>query len=438
MSSAATMIDIPLMTTAEYQAKLEQCIHCGMCLEACPTYPVFGTEMDSPRGRIALMRGVAEGEIPADDPTFKTHIDRCLGCLACEPACPSGVDYRVLIEGARQTVEQHRTPGPIERLVRWIGLRQLMPHLGRLRLMAALMLLYQWSGAQFVVRRLGVLPPTLAAMEAILPPLTPHRRDDRKPFPARGQRRGRVAFLRGCIQEAFLGQANDATIRVLQRNGYEVLVPQLQTCCGAAQIHAGDEHAAKALARANIDAFLALDVDAVICNAGGCGMVLKDYGHLLHDDANYRARAHMFSSTVQDVTEFLAAHLHTPPTGSLPLRVTYVDSCHLRNGQRVVNQPRALLRAIPGLELIELAHADRCCGSAGTYNITQPSTANTLLADKTADILATGADAVAVTNTGCHLQVIAGLRQAKPNLPVLHIVELLDRAYATTEPKVRR
>lgn len=423
---------IDLLAPAEFQAKINQCIHCGMCLEACPTYPVFGTEMDSPRGRIALMRAVAEDRIGADDPAFAEHIDRCLGCRACETACPSGVQYGALFEQAHVLLARNRTQSTAEKLVAWIGLRQMLPHVDRLRILARLIWLYQALGLQRLVRLLP-LPPTLRAMEAISPPIKPQYRDYRVDAPAIGARRGRVAFLHGCVQEAFLAPVNHASIRVLQRNGYDVVFPAAQTCCGAAQVHAGDSELARDLARRNIDACLAENVDAIISNAGGCGMALKEYAHLLHDDPRYADRAREFVASVQDINEFLADHLHVPPQGAVRATATYVDSCHLRHGQRIVQQPRELLRGIAGLRLVELQHPDQCCGSAGIYNIVQPRSAGQILDAKISDVATTGANIVVVSNTGCHMQIIAGVREAGIPARVLHVVEVLDQAYQAQE-----
>lgn len=422
---------IELLTTQDYKAKLDQCIHCGMCLQVCPTYAVFGTEMDSPRGRIALMRAASEGRLDAAKLTnsFATHITRCLACRACETACPSNVQYGALIEPARVVVEKSRTPGVAERFLRWLGLRQLMPHVNRLKILAVIMWLYQLVGLQYLVRKLDFLPKTLKAMEAILPPITPRYRDYRKPMPALGARRGRVAFFTGCIQEAFLAPANEATVRVLQRNGYDVIAPPGQICCGAAQVHVGDEEMARELARRNIDAFMAMEVDAIVTNAGGCGLALKDYPHLLANDPVYAERARQFAARVRDVNEFLVDHLHVPPRSKIRARVTYVDSCHLRHGQKVVAQPRNLLKRIPGLELVELQRPDRCCGSAGVYNIALPDTADVILDDKMADVAATGTNLIVTSNTGCSMQMIAGVRKAGLSAKVKHVVEVLDMSY---------
>ncbi len=425
---------LPELRTPTFKAAVVRCIHCGMCLQVCPTYAVFGTEMDSPRGRIALMRAASEGLIEHGEieGAFAEHLTRCLACRACETACPSGVRYGEMIEAARVALETQRTPGVWERMVRWLAFRQMMPHVGRLKFVARLMWLYETMGVQRLVRALDVLPKTLKAMEAILPPIVPRYRDYRAPAPALGPagRRGRVAFFVGCVQEAFLSPVNEATIRVLQRNGYEVHFPAGQTCCGAAQLHMGEQGLARDMARRNIDAFLAQDYDAIISNAGGCGMTLKDeYVRLFQDDPIYAKRARQFSASVKDISEFLFEHLRVLPRGEIRARVTYSDSCHLRHAQKVVQPPRELLKCIPGLQLVELGQPDRCCGSAGVYNIVQSDTANAILDMKMADITAVGADFIVTSNAGCHMQLIAGARRAGLKARVLHVVQLLDMSY---------
>jgi glycolate oxidase iron-sulfur subunit len=424
--------EIDRLTNAEYRAKLNQCVHCGLCLQACPTYAVYGTEMDNPRGRIALMRAAATGRLTLEEFNggFAKHITLCLACRACETACPSGVKYGFLVEGARLAVEANRRVGAGERLMRWLGMQQLMPYPRRLRLAARGLRAYQATGAQRLVRKLDVLPKSLKAMDAILPPVVPHFSDYRVPAAALGKKQGQVAFFIGCIQDAFLSQVNAATIRVLQLNGYEVHFPTGQTCCGAAQLHVGDEELTRDLARRNIDAFLAEDCAAIICNAGGCGTTLKEeYTRLFRDDPVYAERAARFSSRVKDVTEFLADHLNVVPRGEVRVRATYSDSCHLRHGQKVVRQPRALLKMVPGLELVELKLPDRCCGSAGVYNITQIDTANQVLDAKLEDIARARAEMIVVSNAGCQMQLIAGARRAGLQTEVLHVVEVLDRSY---------
>ncbi|MCS7261169.1 MAG: heterodisulfide reductase-related iron-sulfur binding cluster [Anaerolineae bacterium] len=426
--------DIELLRSVEYRRKLSQCVHCGLCLSACPTYAIFGLETDGPRGRIALMRAAAEGRISLEDfrRAFAPHIMLCLACRACETACPSGVRYGELVETARLVVEHNRTPGLGERLLRWVGMQLVLPRLWLLKLLARLLWLYQVSQLQRVVRALHRwLPKTLRAMDNILPPITPRYYNYRRPVLASGMSHGRLLFFTGCIQEAFLSQVNQATLRVLQRNGYEVHAPTEQTCCGAPHLHLGDLETARQLARRNIDVFLSQDghYEAVICNAGGCGTILKEYPHLLADDPKYAERARRFAALVKDVSEFLAEHLNVPPRGEIKARATYADSCHLRHGQKVVSQPRKLLKSIPGLQLVELQAPDRCCGSAGVYNIAQVDAATAILDAKMADIAATGADLIVTTNTGCHMQLLAGVRRAGLSAQVMHLVEVLDLSY---------
>jgi glycolate oxidase iron-sulfur subunit len=442
--------DVPggagVFTSPHFRELTAQCVHCGLCLPACPTYDIFGTEMDAPRGRIALMRAAAGGRIaPGRDgevnDSFARHITLCLACRACETACPSGVQYGQLVEMARIAVEQSRRPGLVERGIRWLALRQLLPHRGRLRLLARLFWLYQASRLQKLVRALNFLPQPFKTMESLLPKLSPRHPDYRRPAPAVGQEHGRVALFLGCVQDAFLSPTNQATMRVLQRNGYQVHFPLSQTCCGAASLHLGDMDLARDLARRNIDAFLAGEYEAVVVNAGGCGATLKEYGHLLADDPAYADKACRFVSLVQDANEFVAAHLHNPPRGRIEARVTYSDSCHLRHAQKVVRQPRDLLRLIPGLELAELKKPDRCCGSAGVYNIVQNDTAEQVLQAKMADIAAAldipAGDnlprMIVTTNTGCHMQLIHGAHVTGLDVPVRHVMDVLDASYAASE-----
>ena len=418
----------PALITPQFRRALDQCIHCGLCLQNCPTYVAIGKETDSPRGRIQLMRAASDGRIALDG-AFRTHLDLCLACLSCQTACPSGVQYGALIGTVRLTLAETRTPGLTERFVRWLGLNQFMSHLGRLRFAAKLFRLYQLVGLQKLVRAVNRLPKNLKAMENILPPLPANHFDYSRPAPAIGEKRGTVAFFYGCLQDAFLGDVNQATIRVLQRNGYEVHFPQTQTCCGAAHEHTGDTNGARALARKNIDAFAVDGYDAIINNAGGCGAMLKEYAHLLADDPAYGDKAKQFASKVQDISEFLAKNMACAPRGAINARVTYSDSCHLRNAQKIIKQPRELLKQIPGIELIEMQSPDRCCGSAGVYNLMQVDMANDILDLRMQDIAATNADIIVTTNTGCHLQLIYGVRKAGLNARVMHLVELLDQSY---------
>ena len=406
-----------------------KCIHCGLCLNHCPTYRLLGLESDSPRGRIHQMIQVQEGRLRLAE-TYVRHIDLCLDCRACETACPSGVQYGKLVEAARAQIEENYRRPMASRLLRWLGLRLVLPHPSRLARAGRLLRFYQRSGAQRMVRRWGVLrllgKPGRA--EALLPPM-----DDAfffselgQIYPAEGERRARVALFAGCIAQVAFAEMNRATIRVLQKNGCEVVVPAGQVCCGALHVHSGDREAARELARKNLKAFLSEEFDAIIINAAGCGSTLKEYGHLI--DASGGA-AERFASKVRDVSEFLTALGLRPPANAVPLWVTYQDSCHLAHGQKIRAAPRALLRAIPGVELVEMKLADHCCGSAGVYNLTQPEVAGELLKEKMECARATGAQAIVTANPGCLLQLRAGVEQAKTGQQVLHVVELLDRAY---------
>ncbi len=419
------------LTDPRFVSGTQKCVHCGLCLPACPTYQVFHTEMDAPRGRIALMIAAAEGRIPLEG-ALERHLSLCLGCRACETACPSGVPYGFLLETARLAIEEARQPSLLERLVRHLALHELLPHLGRLRLLARLTRAAQRTGALKLADALPERWHRFKVMAELLPPPAAAPFTRFAVYPAHGKPRGRVAFFTGCVQEALLPHVNAATVRLLQRNGYEVHVVPEQTCCGAVAYHLGDEATARQLARRNVAAF-AGEYDAVVNNAGGCGAMLKEYALLLADDPTWADAARRFAERVRDITEFLADHLHVSPTGSVSGRVTYVDSCHLRHAQRVADQPRQLLRRIPGLELVELNHPDHCCGSAGVYNIVHSDTAEAILDAKMADVAQTRANFVATTNTGCYFQLWHGVQRWKLNARVVHVVELLDMAYADEE-----
>ena len=414
------------------QDKLSRCIHCGMCLQVCPTYHVYNTEMDSARGRIALMRAVAKGQLKTSElpPSFIRHIELCLACRACEAVCPSGIKYGQLIEAAQATIRQNTKESLMARFMKWFGFRKLMPFRERLKVLASVFWLYENSGLQTIFRLLHFMPQRLKSMEMLLPPISRKYFDYTFPAPAIGKKRGKVAFFIGCVQEAFLARANRATIRVLQRNGYEVHFPAEQTCCGAAQLHQGDLEFARKLARQNIDAFLDQGFEAVISNAGGCGATLKDeYEGLFTDDPVYAEKAKRFGSLVRDFSEFIMDHLHVPPTGVVKARAVYSDSCHLRHVQKISKQPRQLLRLIPGLELVELQHPDLCCGSAGVYNIIHPKTANSILDIKMNEVKSKKADLLIVSNTGCHMQLIAGTKRSNYPIRVLYIAEVLEESY---------
>ncbi len=416
------------LTSPSSGSLLERCLHCGLCLQVCPTYALFKREPDSPRGRIRLMQAASEGRIPLLG-AFQDHLMLCLDCRACEAACPSKVEYGLLYETARNALEKVRRPRLGESMVRWFMLRQMLPHRGRLRLVARLLFWYQRLHLQSLVRRIEILPRAVSAMESLLPPLSLDYPDYSGPAPSIGPQRGTVAFFRGCIQDAFLAGANAATIRVLQRNGYKVDFPPGQTCCGAAQWHTGDEPFARELARRNIDAFMTGDYDAIINNAGGCGAALKEYARLFENDPSYAEKARRFAERVQDLSEFLAGHLIARPQGEIRARVAYSDSCHLRNVQKVIEEPRDLLGMIPGIRLIELENPDHCCGSAGIYNILQAHPARQILDRKIAEIRKADVQIVVSANTGCHLQLVQGVRSAGINVRVLHLAELLEQSY---------
>src|SRR5437879_3762753 len=357
---------------------VNQCVHCGLCLASCPTFSELGTEMDSPRGRIFLIKSLAEGRIALTD-SVADHLSLCLDCRACETVCPAGVPYGGLIEAAKAEMEHRRPGSPVRRLFRWLNFGLLLGH------------------------------PRLLAAE--------------------GPRRARVALLTGCVQAVVFGAHNRATARVLAKNGCDVVVPEGQGCCGALNAHGGDHARALALARRTIDAFEAARAEAVIVNTSGCGAHMKAYGRLLGADPAYAERARRFAASVVDLAEFLVRAPLRGPLSPVPLTVTYHDPCHVVHGQKLRGEPRRLLAQIPGLRIVELTESDWCCGSAGIYNLTQPEMATRLLQRKVSHVLATGADAVVTANPGCILQIQAGLAAQRSAMRVLHLVELLDRAY---------
>ncbi len=421
---------------APEESELYKCVHCGFCLQACPTYVETGLETESPRGRIALMKAVNEGRIGMTDSVVR-HWDLCIQCRACEVACPSGVPYGNLIEATMAQVERRRKPRILARLASRIALRHMVPHQRRLELLTWLARLYQRSGVQSAVRSSGVLravSPSMAAIEASMPRLSsPFFKARGQSVPARGDRRTRVALLSGCVMPLTNGAEMDAVVRVLTRNGCEVVVPRSQVCCGAINSHVGDLDTARRLARRNIDAFSEANVDAVVVASAGCGARMKEYGHLLAGDAEYADRAARFDETVKDIHEFLVALPFRPPTSRLDVRVTYQDSCHLGNAQRITDAPRQLMREIPGVELVELPNSGRCCGAGGTYTITERDFSLRVLRSKMDDFETTGAEVFATANPGCMMQLQFGVAERELPVQVKYVTDLLDEAYRSED-----
>lgn len=409
---------------ADQRAGIDACVHCGFCLDACPTYLTLEDENDSPRGRIVLMKALLEGTLAVNDGDVRTHIDRCLGCRACETACPSGVPYGQLLEATRATLTRVRPNPAIARVILFVFARRTLLRLamfgGRVtRAMRVSTLLSRLPG------RFGF---AMAMLESTRSPL--RRRTYR---PATGGRRGTAAMLTGCVMDGLFGETNRATARTLVVNGYTMTAAPGQRCCGALHAHAGDDDTARELARGNIAAFEQSGADFIVVNAAGCGAMMKEYGHLLAGDPAWRERAAALSARVRDVSELLA-EAGPRPGGALTHTVTYDAPCHLLHAQRVVSPPLAVLGAIPGLALVPLEGSEHCCGSAGIYNLIEPEVSDRVLSPKLANIAATGAPLVATGNPGCLMQLGAGLRQARMAVRVVHPVDLLDASYAAAGP----
>jgi glycolate oxidase iron-sulfur subunit len=413
------------------QFDLDRCVHCGLCLNACPTYRELGLEMDSPRGRVYQMVQVANGA-PITD-SYREHIDLCLACRGCESACPSGVPYGRMVEAARAELELHADRGWLAERVRRLVFGRLLVSRRALATAGTLLYLFEASGMKAVVRAMGSmrLLGGLGDLVQLAPSAEPPFFFSQfgRTFPPEGPRRHRVALMAGCIANVSFARLNEATVRVLQKNGCEVVVPGGQGCCGALHLHSGLRDDACKLARRNIDAVLAGGFDAVITNAAGCGSTLKEYGELLAGDAEFAARAREFSSLMRDVTEFLGGIELNPNMGPVDATVTYQDSCHLAHGQRVRRPPRQLLAAVPGLTFREMPGSDLCCGSAGIYNVVQNEMSMQILKHKMESVNGTKAEIVATANPGCMLQLQAGVRLHGSGQRVMHVVEVLDLAY---------
>lgn len=406
-------------------ADVSRCVHCGLCLESCPTYVVTGSEPDSPRGRIHLIGAFNEGRIEATD-TYREHLELCLVCRNCETVCPSGVPFGRIMESARaQLVEKVGPKDPVDAAFQRVVFKEVLPHKGRLKAAGALLRLYQRSGVQRLVRASGLLPAPLASAEKLLRPLPPPFEPKWDVYHAIGPVKYRVGLLTGCVMPLLYGPVHEASIRVLTWNGCEVHVPREQTCCGALNVHAGERQVAADLARQNARAFLGRGLDAIVVNSAGCGSTMKEYGELLGDEDG-----HTLAGLTRDVNEFLAGIELKAPEHPVRRTVTLQESCHLVHAQRIKAAPRALLAMIPGLELRDMEHPDRCCGSAGLYSVTRQEMSLRLLDEKMQEVAATGATTIATANPGCMMHLEAGLVRTGLEGDVVHVVQILDEAYA--------
>ena len=402
------------------------CVHCGLCLEHCPTYLQTGLEMSSPRGRIHLIMALNEGRIEPSA-TYAESIEQCLVCRACEAACPSGVPFGRLMESARAQLHEQRSPGRARRVLEWLVFSQLIGHPHRLLNLGGLLRVYQRSGLQGLIQRSGVrraLAPRLAELDQMLPTL-PKKffHPSRDFFPAPGKAQARVALFTGCVMPLLYPAVHWATIRVLNRNGCDVYVPGEQVCCGALNVHSGERERASEMAVTNVGAFANLPIHAVIVNAAGCGSTLKEYGDILPSGDR-------LATKVRDIHEFLIELGLRQPRGTVNRTVTLQESCHLAHAQRITGPPRQILDAIPGLSVVHMAHPDRCCGSAGSYSVTHTEMSMDLLDQRMEEARASGANTIATANPGCLLQLATGIKRHGLSMDVKHIIELLDESYA--------
>ena len=412
-------------------ADMQACVHCGLCLPHCPTFRELRVETASPRGRLHLMRALGEGRVEATD-TFVEHMSLCLDCRACEAACPTGVKFGHLMEATRAEIQERRPRTGFAKVLAWVVFKQLFPYPERLALFAGALRAYQRLGVQSLVRATGLLkklPGNLDEAEALLPRISSQFFVPKGIVPARGQVKKRVAFFAGCVMRVAFAQTNRATVRVLARAGCEVALPEDQICCGALHAHAGERETAKVLARKNIAAFEQAGSEWVVVNAAGCGAALKEYGELLAHDPVWADRAKAFSARVRDLSEAIAALPIQDSAPTLQAKVVYQDACHLLHAQRVRQQPRDVLKAIPGVQLVEMRDGDRCCGSAGIYNLTEPEMADRLGEQKVTNVDQTGADIVVSGNPGCLIQMRAGLQKCGSKTKAVHLADLLDAAY---------
>ena len=427
------------LDTGVNESDLYKCVHCGLCLSSCPTYLETGLETESPRGRLALMKAVNEGRAEYTD-RLVGHMELCLQCRACEAACPSQVPFGSLMADTRAQIQKQANGSRLGSSIRNLAFKHLLPHKKRLELGFRLARIYQDSGLQRRVRKSGLLdmvPSKLVEMESAMPPL-PERffpPANMEFFPATGDTRAVVGFFSGCIMPLTFGHVNAATVRVLSRNGCDIVIPSAQGCCAALNVHGGEKEAAREMAKRNIDVFETAGVDAIVINSAGCGAMLKEYDELLEKDPDYRERASSFVEKVKDISEYLVELTIDTNMGRIEKRVTYQDSCHLAHAQRIKDQPRELMAMIPGLELIEMPGSDRCCGAAGVYQITQREMSSRLLQSKMNDVTSTNAELVVTANLGCMIQLDSGLKERGIPGRSFHIVELLDWAYTLADTK---
>jgi glycolate oxidase iron-sulfur subunit len=411
------------LSVAPSPADLSQCVHCGLCLPNCPTYLLTGYEAESPRGRIHLIAALNEGRVEAND-AYRQHLELCLVCRNCESVCPSGVHFGRIMEAGRAQLYERAALSPGERLFRRLAFKELLPHRSRLRALFAALLIYQRSGLQRLVRASKLLPSALAEAEALLPGLAAPFSPRWDVYPADGEVRYRVGLFTGCVMPFVYGPVHAATLRVLRHNGCEVHIPRQQVCCGALNVHGGEQEVTRELARQNLRAFLGRGLDAIVVNSAGCGAIMKEYGELLSTP-----EATEFARLTRDVTEFLASIELRPFRRPVRRTVTLQESCHLVHAQRIKDAPRALLAALPGVELRDMARPELCCGSAGLYMLSQREMSMQILDRKMAEIGPTGADTIVTANPGCMMQLQRGVRRAALAADVKHVVELVDEGY---------
>jgi glycolate oxidase iron-sulfur subunit len=429
-----------LWSDAPDESKWADCVHCGMCLESCPTYEHTGQEQHSPRGRVHLIKSVAEGKLEVNE-HFVEPVFQCLDCRACTTACPADVDVGGLIEEARGQIRQAMPLKGWKGLVSKFFLEKLFPYQNRMQAFGGLLKFYQKSGMQKLVRSTGlirIMPRHLVEMEAIMPEIgIPVRKKFKSEtvIKAKGEAKNTVAFLTGCIMDVMFSDINESTINVLTRNGNHVAIPKQQTCCGALHVHAGDRETGRKLAKQNIEAFK--DADKVIVNAAGCGCMLKDYPELFREDPEWKEKAEQFSAKVEDISKYLHDTGYEKPKSEIKTRLTYHDACHLAHGQGIRQEPRNILLDIPGVEMVHMPNADRCCGSAGIYNITNPEMAGAVLESKMSNV-PEDVEMISMGNPGCMLQMAVGVKKYGRSQKVVHTVQLLDWAYKKDDEKGKK